>query len=119
MPQVSRRTRRSGKFSVLPASGSEPTWGGGFATGNQVYQFYVSYGWLGAITPFVAMFIQAWVLRSAIIMSRSQNLVSYKDFFNYLWKPYPRLSITFEIFYWIILLGRRGHRHRWRGLSAQ
>lgn len=78
--------------------------GGGFATGNQVYQFYVSYGWLGAITPFVAMFIQAWVLRSAIIMSRSQNLVSYKDFFNYLWKPYPRLSITFEIFYWIILL---------------
>ena len=78
--------------------------GGGFATGNQVYQFYVSYGWLGAITPFIAMALQAWCLRQAIIMARTNNLVSYKDFFRHLWEPYPKLSVTFEIFYWIILL---------------
>lgn len=78
--------------------------GGGFATGNQVYQFYVSYGWLGAFMPILAMFIQAWCLRQALIMARANNLVSYKDFFSHLWQPHPRLSITFEIFYWIILL---------------
>lgn len=82
--------------------------GGGFATGNQIYQYYAKYGWIGGFMPVLAMLIMGWALRESLILARSQNIVSYKDFFRYLWQPYPQMAYLFEVFFYTILLAAVG-----------
>lgn len=78
--------------------------GGGFATGNQIYQYFVKFGWVGFITPALAMLLLSWTLRESLILARSQNITTYKDFFHYLWQPYPKFAYFFEMFYYTIML---------------
>lgn len=78
--------------------------GGGFATGNQIYQYFVKFGWVAALMPLGAMLLLAWTLRESLILARSQNITTYKDFFRYLWQPYPQLSHLFELFYYTIMI---------------
>lgn len=82
--------------------------GGGFATGNQAVQYYVQYGWIGGILPFLGMLLLAWCMRVAIIMAKTQNIYSYKDLFEYLWQPFPKIELTFEVFYYIIMIAAVG-----------
>ncbi len=78
--------------------------GAGFATGNQVLQYYVDYGWTAVLFPILSMGILAYVIYVIMKFARLRGLDNYADTFRELWSPYPWLSITFEIFYIIIIL---------------
>ncbi len=72
--------------------------GGGFATGNQEVNFYVKYGWLSAVLPFIAMFFVAWTYRNALVLAKDHNVHDYKSFANVLYHPYEKVfSVIFEI----------------------
>lgn len=78
--------------------------GAGFATGNQVIQYFVSYGWTAVIFPLLSMGLLAYIMYVIMKFARLRGLDNYNDVFRELWQPYPRLAITFEIFYIIIIL---------------
>lgn len=78
--------------------------GAGFATGNQVLNYFVNYGWTAVIYPLISMGILAYVIYVITKFARLRGLDNYKDTFRELWQPYPQLEITFEIFYIIIIL---------------
>jgi len=78
--------------------------GAGFATGNQVLNYFVNYGWTAVIFPLLSMGILAYVIYVIMKFARLRGLDNYNDTFRELWSPYPWLAITFEIFYIIIIL---------------
>ena len=78
--------------------------GAGFATGNQVLNYYVQYGWTAVLFPLISMGILAYVIYVIMKFARLRGLDNYNDTFRELWSPYPQLAITFEIFYIIIIL---------------
>ncbi len=78
--------------------------GGGFSTGNQEYQFYVRFGWVGPIFAVLAMVILTVALREAIVMYNNNDCKNYKDLFKVLYSPYPKLEIIFEIYYYFIVI---------------
>lgn len=78
--------------------------GAGFATGNQAWQYYGQYGVPGMILPLVSMGILAIVLYEAMLMSQLIGARSYGDVMKYLFKPYDKLYIAFEVFYYCIVI---------------
>lgn len=78
--------------------------GGGFATGNQVTQYFVKYGWLAPITGTLTMLILAITLREAIVMYNNNECENYKDLFQELWRPYIKLEILWEIYYYFMVI---------------
>ena len=78
--------------------------GGGFATGNQIVQYFVYYGWTAAIYPLISMGALAYIMFVMMRFSRLRGITNYKDAFTELWQPYPKLELTFELFYVIIIL---------------
>ncbi|EQE32124.1 solute symporter family protein [Clostridioides difficile CD22] len=78
--------------------------GGGFATGNQETQYYVQYGWTAPLMAILAMIILTATMREVIIMYNNNNCRNYKDLFCELWKPYPKLEIIWEIYYYLMVL---------------
>lgn len=60
-------------------------------------------GWIALLTPALAMLILGWVLREAVIFAHANNTFTYDAFFRKLWDPYPKLEISFEIFFLIML----------------
>jgi uncharacterized membrane protein YkvI len=78
--------------------------GGGFATGNQTWQYYTSWGWISIITPALSMGLLALVLRQAIVFAQAHQAFSYDEFFKKLWDPYPKMELVFEIYFVIILM---------------
>lgn len=79
--------------------------GGGFATGNQEVNFYVKYGWLSAVLPFIAMFFVAWTYRNALVLAKDHNVHDYKSFANVLYHPYEKIfSIIFELCFMVNIL---------------
>lgn len=77
--------------------------GGGFATGNQVIQYFVQYGWTAAIYPLIAMGILAYIMYVVMKFARLNGFDNYKDTWRALY-PKPWMEIFFEIFYIVILL---------------
>ncbi len=82
--------------------------GAGFATGNQGWQYYAVYGIPGMIYPLISMGLLALVLREAMIASQIIQSRSYGDVMKYMYKPYDKLYILFEIFYYCIVLAAVG-----------
>ncbi|MDR1242999.1 MAG: hypothetical protein LBM00_09520 [Deltaproteobacteria bacterium] len=78
--------------------------GGGFATGNQTWQYYASWGWISIITPVLSMGLLALVLRQAVVFAQAHQAYAYDEFFKKLWAPYPKLELIFEVYFVIILL---------------
>lgn len=78
--------------------------GGGFATGNQVLNYFVQYGWTAAIYPLIAMGVLAYIMYTIARFARLRGLTNYKDTFTELWQPYPKMELTFEAFYIIVIL---------------
>ena len=78
--------------------------GAGFATGNQILNYYVQYGWTAVLFPLISMGVLAYVIYVIMKFARLRGLDNYSDTFRELWQPYPWLSISFEIFYIIIIL---------------
>ena len=77
--------------------------GGGFATGNQVVNYFVQYGWTAAIFPLLAMGILAVVMYIMMKFAKLSGFDNYKDTYRALY-PKPWMEVFFEIFYIIIIL---------------
>ena len=77
--------------------------GAGFATGNQVVNYFVQYGWTAAIFPLLAMGILAVVMYIMMKFAKLSGFDNYKDTYRALY-PKPWMEIFFEIFYIIIIL---------------
>lgn len=78
--------------------------GGGFATGNQETQYYVQFGWTAPLTAILAMLLLTATLREAIVMYNNYDCKNYKELFNKLWDPYPKLEILWEIYYYLMVI---------------
>jgi uncharacterized membrane protein YkvI len=78
--------------------------GGGFATGKQIIQYFVQYGWTAAVYPLLAMGMLAYIMFVMMRFARLRGIDNYKDAFCELWQPYPKMELTFELFYIIIIL---------------
>lgn len=105
MKEESMRTRGTWAAGFTVAS----VWfgthvGGGFATGNQIIQYYTKYGWTAAIYPLLAMGLLAYIMYVMMRFVRLRGIDNYKDAFCELWNPYPKMELTFEVFYIIIIL---------------
>ena len=77
--------------------------GAGFATGNQVVNYFVQYGWTAAIFPLLAMGILAVVMYIMMKFAKLNGFDNYKDTYRALY-PKPWMEVFFEIFYIIIIL---------------
>ncbi len=77
--------------------------GGGFASGNQVVNYFSQYGWTAAIYPIIAMGILALVMYTVMKFAKLSGFTNYKDTFAALY-PKPWMEVFFEIFYIVILL---------------
>lgn len=78
--------------------------GGGFATGNQANQFFVSLGWIGPIAAVCAILLLTLTVRQAIIMYNQKHLSSYKELLQNLYHPFDKLEIVFEIYFYTMVL---------------
>ncbi len=82
--------------------------GGGFASGRQLVDFYVKFGWYAVFTPFVSVGIIALVLYYAWDFSVRHKLYDYRSwsvqYFKPLGKVEPLFSAAIEVMYLIILL---------------
>ena len=82
--------------------------GAGFATGNQGWNYFGIHGVPGMILPLVSMGILAWVIYEAMLMAQLLNTRNYGDVMKHLFKPYDKLYISFELFYYCIVLAAVG-----------
>lgn len=77
--------------------------GGGFASGNQVVNYFSQYGWTAVIYPIIAMGILALIMYTVMKFAKLGGYTNYKDTFAALY-PKPWMEVFFEIFYIVILL---------------
>lgn len=77
--------------------------GGGFASGNQVVNYFSQYGWLAVVFPIIAMGILALCMYVVMKFAKLNGFTNYKDTFSALY-PKPWMEVFFEIFYIVILL---------------
>lgn len=77
--------------------------GGGFASGNQVIQYYSNYGYTSVIFPILAMGLLAIVMYIMMKFAKLSGFNNYKDTYAALY-PKPWMEIFFEIFYIVIVL---------------
>ncbi len=101
-------TKNASKCSWAAAFAVASVWfgthvGGGFATGNQVIQYFAQYGWTAAIFPIIAMGILAMVMYVVMSFAKLKGFDNYKDTFAALY-PNSKMEILFEIFYIVIIL---------------
>ena len=82
--------------------------GGGFASGRQLVDFYVQYGWYAVFMPFVSVGVIALVLYCAWGFSVKHRLYDYRSWSVQYFKPLgwlePVFSAIIEVMYLIILL---------------
>lgn len=77
--------------------------GGGFASGNQVIQYFANYGYTAVIYPLLAMGLLAIVMYIMMKFAKLNGFTNYKDTYSALY-PKPWMEVFFEIFYIIIVL---------------
>ena len=82
--------------------------GGGFASGRQLVDFYVQFGWYAVFTPFISVGLIALVLYYAWSFSVRNKVYDYRSWSVAYFKPLGRLepffSLVIEVMYLIILL---------------
>ncbi len=79
--------------------------GGGFASGRQLVDFFVGYGWYAVFTPVVAILIVGFVLYYAWEFSFIHKAYDYREWMDRFFRPYSIFfSNAFEIMYLMILL---------------
>lgn len=77
--------------------------GGGFASGNQVVQYFSNYGPLSIVFPIISMGLLAVVMYIMVKFAKLGGYNNYKDTYAALY-PKPWMEIFFEIFYIVIVL---------------
>ncbi len=78
--------------------------GGGFASGNQAFQNFSGFGWVGVFTCLLAMLLFTMTIREAMLMYNTRRLHSYKELFETLYHPFDKLEWLFEIFFYIMVI---------------
>ncbi|AKL93904.1 hypothetical protein CACET_c03880 [Clostridium aceticum] len=68
--------------------------GGGFASGRQLVQFFVQYGWYALVTPIIAMGINAVVFYLVWDFSVSHKKFDYKSWCDAFYSPYEKIFTT-------------------------
>ena len=76
----------------------------GFASGNQANTYFVSLGWPGILSALFAMFLLTKAISESMIMFHHHRFSSHKELFEYLYEPYPKLAILFDLFFYVIVL---------------
>ncbi len=102
-PNVSRTVPFAVCFSVGAVLFSSHA-GGGFASGNQAFQNFVTSGWLGPFSAVLCMFLLTATIREAMFMYSSRNLTSYKQLFETLYHPFDKFEVLFEVFFYVMIL---------------
>lgn len=83
--------------------------GGGFASGRQLVEYYVKFGWYAVFMPMLAIGMQALVLYFTWDFCRKWSTFEYRGFANNLYKPYQAVfSNIFEVCYILLLLVATG-----------
>ncbi|AOY75779.1 hypothetical protein [Clostridium formicaceticum] len=65
--------------------------GGGFASGRQLVQFFVQYGWYALFTPIIAMLLNAVIFYFVWDFSVSQKKFDYKSWCDGFYSPYEKI----------------------------
>lgn len=79
--------------------------GGGFASGRQIIDFYASHGWYALFLPILAMALQAWVLYYAWSYAAAKKKFEYGSWSKGFYKPVDKVAAPlFEVAYVILLL---------------
>jgi uncharacterized membrane protein YkvI len=79
--------------------------GGGFASGRQVVEFYVNYGWYAIFTPIIAVTLMAIVYYYAWEFTVIHKTYDYRNWANQFYKPFEKvLAPVYEIIFNLILL---------------
>lgn len=79
--------------------------GGGFASGRQLVDFFVSYGWYALITPVLSIAIVTAVLYYAWSFAAIYKTFDYRAWGNLYFKPFEAIfSNAYEVMYILILL---------------
>lgn len=79
--------------------------GGGFASGAQVIQYFVRFGWFAVFMPVISQLIIAIVLYFAWKFALEKKLFDYRDWANEFYKPIQGImSNVFEITYNLVLV---------------
>lgn len=79
--------------------------GGGFASGAQVLQYYTKFGWFAVVTPVLAMGLQALVMYFAFKWAYDHEVFDYRSWANSFYKPYEKIFANiFELIYIIAML---------------
>lgn len=94
------------KASILPAYlGIAFIWfttqfGGGFASGAQVYSYFIQYGWIGLLTPVLAQLMQAFIFYFVFVYSYRRKLNTYREFTDSFYgKSKGLMSNVYEVVY--------------------
>ena len=82
--------------------------GSGFASGNQADKYFIQAGWVGMLTPIIAIGLMALVNREAIAMYNNHHCKNYMDLFRQLYHPYEKLAVLFEVWFNIMVLVSAG-----------
>jgi uncharacterized membrane protein YkvI len=86
--------------------------GGGFASGRQLVDFYIKYGWFGGFLPILSAAIIALVLYCAWSVAVKEKVYDYRSWSVAYFKPLgvlqPFFSVAIEVMYLIILLVATG-----------
>ena len=79
--------------------------GSGFATGNQINQFYVKYGWPCVFLPILAMLLLGYAFYNASMLALREHTYHYRALTNKFYAPYQKVfSAIFEIAYLAVLI---------------
>jgi uncharacterized membrane protein YkvI len=65
--------------------------GGGFASGRQLVEFYVQYGWYAAFMPLVSQFITALVFYYTLQYTIIFKTYDYSTWANHFYRPYEKV----------------------------
>lgn len=79
--------------------------GGGFASGRQLIQFFVQYGWYALFTPILAMLINAVMFYYAWEFSVKHKTFEYRSWTDAFYRPYEKVfSNLYELVFNITLI---------------
>lgn len=78
--------------------------GGGFASGNQANNFFISSGWIGIFSAILAMAILTYCIAQALKLYISTGANGYAELFKGLYHPFDKLEFLVELFYYIMFI---------------
>lgn len=71
--------------------------GPGFASGAQLVQYFVGYGWLGVyVGPIVLMIISSWIVYYVLETCRLYQVYNYHEFYNVVFGRYRKIFVAYK-----------------------